>query len=345
MPANPLLERLDPAAEAAMRDRIGGAVLTQAIYTIAKLGVPDRLALGARSASELAQSLDVNADALRRVLRYLVMHGVVVEENDGRFSLTAAGEYLQTAHPRSLRPSAIRAGEGLWRTAATLSEVVRTGATQHESPFFERMRGKEAEFAARMSGSTAGLADAIAAHEAVVNAKTIVDAGGGNGSLLMQILERRPELRGIVYDSEAMIAIARDVVAKSSVAERCELVSGDFFEHVPRADVVLLSWVLHDWNDERALKIIRNCRATGAATLLIVEALLPERAVATAPTVIITDPFTLDMQMLLLTGGRERTLDEYRALLREGGYEVTNATPLSSLRGASLLAAVRETYE
>ncbi|MEA2236949.1 MAG: hypothetical protein QOC81_1673 [Thermoanaerobaculia bacterium] len=352
MRANPLLEKLDPAAEASMRDLIGGAVRTQAIYAVARLGVPDQLALGPRSAAEVAQASGAHAETLRRVMRYLVTCGVFLEHEDGRFALAPAGEYLQSGHPRSLRPSAIRAGEGLWQTAGALCDAVRTGVTPHDAvhgaAFFDRMPGREAAFAARMSGSTAGIADAVAAHESVADGATLVDAGGGNGWLLMQILERRPRLHGILLETDAMIAVARQTVSKSEAAARCQLVSGSFFDSIPAGDVVLLSWVLHDWNDDRARAVVRASRQAGIRTLIIVEVLLPERAkrIDQAEAGLIADPFTIDLQMLLLTGGKERTLEEYRALLLEEGYSLQTTTPLPSKRGASLLTAyLRPGYE
>ncbi|HEV7427001.1 MAG TPA: methyltransferase [Thermoanaerobaculia bacterium] len=346
--AAPLLDRLDPAAEAQMRWLISGALRTQAIYTAAKLGIADQLALGARTADDLAQRSGAHARSLRRLLRFLVTCGVFVENDDGRFALAPLGELLQTAHPRSLRPSAIRAGEDMWRTTAALHEAVRTGITPHDSvhgmSFFERLGvgGKEAEFAARMNSSTAGLAEAIAAHESLSDAGTLVDAGGGNGALLASILERRPNLRGVLLESEAMIAAARPLIEQTSLRDRCDLAAGDFFKAVPRGDVVLLSWVLHDWDDDEVRQILRACRESGATTLLIVEVLLPDRAerIDRATPGVVADPFSLDLQMLLLTGGKERTLGEYKALLEGEEWVLKSEAPLSSKRGASLLTVL-----
>jgi hypothetical protein len=338
-----LLAKLDPAAEASMRALIGGALRTQALYVIAKLGIPDALSLGARGADELAQRVSADATMLRRVLRFLVFHGVFVEHDDGRFALNAAAEFLQTAHPRSLRPSAIRAGEGLWDVSARLLAAVQSGVTPYEelhgATVFERMsdRGKEAEFASRMSGSVAGVAERLAQLDAIRSAKMIVDVGGGNGALLASLLQAHPHLRGVLFDREATIAGAR-------VLERCELVAGDFFESVPAGDVYLLSWILHDWDDARATRILESCRAANEkATLAIVEVVLPPRAIAAdAPTTgVIADPYTLDLQMLLLTGGRERTEDEYRELLRGAGYELARiADTRIAARGAAIMEAI-----
>jgi hypothetical protein len=339
-----LLDRLDPAAEAAMRDLIGGAVRTQAVYAVTKLGVPDLLATGPRSAAELASRAGAHEPTLRRVMRFLVTCGVFIEGDDGRFALTPAGEFLQTAHPHSMRPSAIRAGEGFWQTAAGLLDAVRTGVTPHESvhgaAFFEERRDSESAFARRMNSSLGGLAEAIAAHPALRGARTIADIGGGNGALLAEVLRRVPHVRGILFDRAGVVADA--AVDRT----RCDIVAGDFFSAVPRADVLLLSWILHDWSDEKASAIVQACRASGAVTLLIVEVLLPERATVAARTGgLIADPFTLDLQMLLLTGGRERTLSEYRSLLGKEGFSVVDAAPIASARGVSIVTARADGYE
>ena len=316
-----------------MRNLIGGAIRTQAIYVAAKLGIPDDLSLGPRSAEDLAERAGgVHAPTLKRVLRFLVSFGVFVQHDDGRFALNRAAEFLQTAHPRSMRPGAIRAGEGMWNVASRLLSAVQTGSTPYEEvhgmPFFERTNA--AEFGARMSSSVAGLAESMASLETIARAKRVVDVGGGNGALLLRLLELRPGLQGVLFDRPATIEAAR-----GKVGDRCELAAGDFFESVPEGDAYLLSWILHDWDDDRALRILRACRG---GNLIVVEVLLPERAEAVPiQPGVLADPWTVDMQMLLLTGGRERTLDEYRALLREVGFEIAGVTPLDSFRGASAI--------
>jgi hypothetical protein len=333
-----LLDKLDPHAEAALRHMIGGAVRTQALYVAATLAIADKLALGPRSASELAGEARADAATLRRVLRYLVSSGVFIEREDGRFALNAAAEYLQSGHPRSLRPSAIRAGENLWNVAGRLLDAVRRGSTPHEalheSSFFETMN--QQSFAARMAFSAADLGPAIAADECFASARSVVDVGGGQGAHLASILHAHPRLRGILFDTAAMLAGAERTL--QDVRERCELVAGDFFQSVPDGDVYLLSWILHDWNDAKAAQILRACRREGA-TLLIAEVLLPDQAQQIVESETIADPFTLDMQMLLLTGGRERTLEEYRTLLEETGFALTSVRTPPSTRGASILTA------
>jgi hypothetical protein len=349
-PADRLRALLDPAADAVMRNLISGAVRTQAVYVVAKLGVADQLSLGPRSAEDLADALNVHATTLRRVMRFLVMCGVFVETADGRFALAPPGQSLQSGHPRSLRPGAIRAGEGMWEVSSRLLDAVQTGRTPYEDvhgmTFFERMSDAEKNraFAARMDSSTAGLGAAIARLDSVRNASTIVDIGGGHGGLLIELLRAQPTLRGILFDRAPMIDVARSTIEAAGLLDRCELVAGDFFQSVPQGgDVYLLSWILHDWSDEQALRILRACRAAGGddARLVIVEVLLPPRATALEGTHsgVIADPYTIDLQMLLLTGGRERTAAEYADLLSEAGYQIQETSKPTSARGANVLEA------
>lgn len=346
---NPLLEKLDPVTEATMRSLIGGAIRTQAIYVAAKIALADHLSLGPRSAEDLAERVHADAATLKRLLRFLVFNGVFAENDDGSFALNGAGEYLQSAHPRSLRPSAIRAGEGMWDVSSRLLSAVQTGRTPHDdvhgTTFFERIAGsgKDNAFATRMTSSTAGLGEALARLDCVKRARTIVDVGGGHGTVLVELLRAHPHLRGVLFDRAATIDGARPIIESAGVGDRCELVSGDFFDGVPRdGDVYLLSWILHDWDDANAARILGACRNAGHqdATLLVVEVLLPQRArVSEGNAGSIADPYTLDLQMLLLTGGRERTLAEYQELLRGAGYALKETTNLTSARGASVMEA------
>lgn len=332
-----------------MRDLIAGALRTQAIYVVAKLGVPDQLSLGPRTAEDLADRLQVHGPTLLRVLRFLVVSRVFVENDDGRFALAPAGQLLQTAHPRSLRPSAIRAGEGLWNVSGGLLNAVQTGRTPHEDvhgkTFFERINDRDgsAAFGARMNGSTPGLGAAIARLESVQRARTIVDVGGGHGGMLIELLRAQPSARGVLFDRTATIEGARPLIEAAGLGDRCEVVAGDFFQSVPKGgDVYLLSWVLHDWDHGQATRILRACRdAAEDAILLIVEVLLPPRAtmLEAADDRLIADPYTLDLQMLLLTGGRERTAAEYSELLGEAGYAIRETSKPASARGASVIEA------
>jgi O-methyltransferase domain len=349
-PASRLLQKLDPAAERKMRRAIEGAMRTQAIYVAATLGVADHLALGPRTADDLAERVQAHAPNLRRILRLLVTWGVFTEQEDGRFALNRTAEYLQTGHPCSLRPSAIRAGEGLWEVASHLLDAVRSGRTPHDvvrgAPFFERhaATGKEASFAWRMSASTSGLAESLAGLECLAAAGTVVDVGGGNGALLAAVLQSMSHLRGVLFDTAGTLTGAPGVLEAAGVSDRCRILAGNFFESVPAGgDVYLLSWILHDWDDEKATAILRKCREAGAKTLLVVETLLPDVAeeIGNESGDARFDPFSIDLQMLLLTGGRERSTEEYRKLLQRGGFQLARTIATASTRGSSILEAQR----
>lgn len=233
--------------------------------------------------------------------------------------------------------------------AAHLLDAVRTGRTPHDAfhgtSFFERLteRDGDAAFGARMGGSAADLARALASVDRVARARVVVDIGGGNGTVLATLLTAHAHLRGVLLDVPAVLGAAAERLAAAGVRDRCTLVAGDFFDAVPSGgDVYLLSWILHDWDDERARRVLRACRDAGggSAALLVTEIVMPGRAAprdaAASPTF---DPFVVDLQMLLLTGGRERTEDEYRALFASAGYELTTVQPVRSVRGVSLLEA------
>jgi len=343
---NALLQKLDPANEAHVREQIDGALRTQALYVAAKLGIADQLANGALPAQALADSLAVNTDALRRVLRYLVSRGIFQESAAGVFSLNAAAEYLQSQHPRSLRQSAIRAGEGWWRTISDLMEVTRTGRPPRDRDrgvFFEQLAATDAvaAFAARMASSSDGLGEAIASLQCLARVRTIVDVGGGAGHVLADVLKQREDLQGVLLERPETVAIARDRFVLEALAPRCQVVAGDFFAAVPAGDVHILSWVLHDWADDAALRILRACRSVADmhGRVLVVEMVGPDVAAVSPQPGLMGDPFMLDMQMLLLTGGRERSLAEFRSLLATAGYELVAVHPVRSTRGASVLEA------
>lgn len=346
-PFERLLGRLDPDAEAELRALIGGAMRTQVVSVAAKLGIADLLASGPRSAEELAASARADAGALRRLLRYAVSIGVFMQDPDGRFRLNATGEYLQAAHPRSLRAGAIRAGEGFWQTLSKMGEAVTRGVSPvaSDASFFDAMRteGRAGAFANRMLSTAPGLGAAIAGAFDFGAVSRVVDVGGGHGAVLQELLARHAHLEGVLFDTPEMIDAVR-ALRRHEVPQRCAFEGGDFFVSVPPADVYVLSWILHDWNDEDAVRILKNCAiAAPGATLLIAEAVMPEVAERMEQRDgLAADPFTLDIQMMLLTGGRERTEAEFRDVLARGGYSLKTTTLLPTTRGASLMTATPE---
>lgn len=318
---------------------IHGYINAQLIHVAAKLGIAELLRDGPRSREELAGSTGVDARALERFLLGLVTCGVLELTTDETFALTSAGTLLAADHPRSLRGQAILAGELFYPAWGHLRHSLESGETGVEAAFgrpmfehFARHPELGEHFNAFMTDLTARTAEALLAVYDFSSAKRIVDVGGGHGTLLAAILGANPGLVGEVFDTPAVVDEARARLASAGLAERCQVSGGDFFTVVPSgADTYLLSQVLHDWSDERSIQILRNCRQALAVDgkVLILERLLPEKAAERLEVVI------MDLMMLTLTGGHERTAADYERLLQEAGFELRRTVPIPS--GSCLL--------
>jgi hypothetical protein len=328
-------ETPDAGAGRALLALIGGYRATQMIAVAARLGIADRLAGWARSAPDLARAAGADPDALRRLLSALVNLGLLAEDGEGRFALTALGGRLRTDVPGSLRAWAIWEGVtsyGAWRA---LDESVATGRTAFDRvfglPFFAYFAAHPevgGQFDAAMTDFTAGIAAAVAAEYDFAGRRTVVDVGGGRGHVLAAVLQTHPLLEGILFDLPGVVPAAIAYLAGAGLAGRARIVAGDFFTAVPPgADLYVLCHIVHDWDDARAIRILQTCRAAVApeGSLLIVEKYMPEPMVPGAV------PSGTDVNMLVLTGGRERTEREYRALLAAGGWRLTRVLPTSSV--------------
>ena len=310
-----------------------GYQLSQALYVVAKLGVADALDPEPLTAEAIADTVGARAPQLRRVLRALVAAGVFCELEDGRFASNDEAASLRTGAPGRMRDVVVNFGEEMYRSFGELLHTVRTGETAFDhvygAPLFEYYATHpqtEASAAARMLARTLPVARELATSDLLRGAETLVDVGGGTGTLVAEVLRHRPELTGILLERPGMLALARPYLAEQGVGDRCELVEGDFFASVPAAgDVYVLKSVLHDWDDERCVTILRTCRAAmdDAARLIIVELILPERMTATAPML---SAALLDLIMLAYAGGRERTRAEFEALLDQAGLRLTSTT-------------------
>jgi SAM-dependent methyltransferase len=318
---------------------IDGFVTTQLLYVAAKLGIADHLADGPRTGGELAEAVGADPGALGRVLRGLVIEDVLAEVDGGRFALTPLGECLVP-----LRGSAIARGELYYESAGGLLESVRTGGTSfelvHGARFFDYLAAhpdQEATFQGSMAGRSEQEADDVVAAYDFTGVCRLIDVGGGRGILLARILRATPDLDGVLFDRPAAISAARRLLDEQSVSERAECVGGDFFESVPAgADGYLLSRVLHDWNDADAGRILASCRqAMGPdGRLLIVEAILPERAKDRPATI------RMDLHMLLLfRAARERTEAEFRDLLEHNGFHLRRVVMTASPAGLGIIEA------
>ena len=311
---------------------MNGCRVTQALYVAARLGLADCLRDGPQGSDELARATGADAGALRRLLRALVSLGVLAEEPDGRFATTELGALLRSD---ALRAAAVFWGdERLWRAWGHLHESVMSGETawgpRGPGAFVEdHARDPEgaALFNAAMTALTSAFDGAVTATYDFSRFRTLVDVGGGQGALLASILAANPRLRGIVFDIPPVIEGAKARIAAAGLAERCALVAGDFFASVPAGgDAYLLKWVIHDWDDERAIAILRNCLRAMArdGRLLVVERVVPERVDRSEDT---QGMLLGDLNMLLVTGGRERTAAEYQALLESAGFALAHIVP------------------
>jgi hypothetical protein len=301
------------------------------------------LAAGPQPVEQIAQRVGAHRSALYRVLRALGDVGVVAELENRQFALTPLSELLRSDVPGSLRGWATMVGMPFHRYPWTdLYETVLTGESA-----FDRVHGTKVFDYLAEHPEDAAIFDAamtsISTNESVSIAKaydfsrfnTIVDVGGGRGGLLAAILSANPHLQGVLFDVPTVVAGIDDELAAAEVVGRCEVVSGDFFDSVPDgADAYLLSAIIHDWDDDQAVQILRTCRAamTDRACVLLAEIVLP---VGPAPSM----GKLADLEMLVMTaGGRQRTEAELRALLGRAGLRLTRTIPSTSM--VSLVEAV-----
>jgi hypothetical protein len=321
------------AAAGKLLPMIWGIHISRCVYAAAELGIADLLAGGPRASEELAAATATHEPSLYRVLRVLAALGVFEEDDARRFRLTVVGERLRTGADIGMRSWAVfMESLGGVRPFAHILETLRTGTPGREIEFgtelFESL-ASDAEaasiFDAAMAERTAAYAPSVANTYDFSDVRTIVDVGGGNGTLLVEILRRHPHLSGVLFEIPTVVARAAAALDGTEVADRCQALAGDFFRSVPGADCYVAANVLHDWDDERSIQILRNCRQAmcGAGRVLIVERLIPEDGGDPVPTLL------SDINMLVLTGGRERTNHEYGALLQAAGLRVGRILPVA----------------
>ena len=322
--------------------QMGTAVTSRTVCVAAKLGLADQLASGPKSASELAGPMQVHAPSLHRLMRTLASMGILTEQSAQRFALTSLGEALKTGAPGSARSSLLVFGSAWQRSAwDNLDYSVRTGqpgfVKAHGVPFFEYL-ARHPEDASLFSETMVGLHNqeppAVADAYEFSDFKTIVDVGGATGNMLAAVLSRHAGPRGILFDRPHVVKNAPALLAARGVSDRVTIVPGDFFQSVPPgADAYILSHIIHDWDEDQCLAILGHVRnaINPAGRLLVVEMVLPSGDTAHQGKM-------LDMAMLVLLGGQERTESEYEALLGKAGFRVKRIVPTNS--AASLLEAV-----
>ncbi|HZI95094.1 MAG TPA: methyltransferase [Patescibacteria group bacterium] len=327
-------DNAEPPAHAQVIQMASSFWVSRAVYAAARLGIADLLGDGAKSAQELAGPTGMHAPSLHRLLRALGSLGLFTESPDHKFALTPLGATLKTGAPGAARSTVIAlAGHWMWQAWGEFLYSLQTGKSAFEKvwgmPVFDYLAGHPDEakfFGEAMIGVHGAEPAAVAAAYDFSDIQTLVDVGGGTGNLLTTILLAHPHLKGVLFDLPHVVPHALQNFAAAGTANRCQAVSGSFFESVPPGgDAHMLSHVIHDWDEEKCLTILRNCRkAMGSkGRLLIVEFVLPAGDEPHAGKI-------LDLVMLTVPGGVERSGEEYGALLAKAGLRLTRIVPTES---------------
>lgn len=324
----------EPSSKVQLMQLIMGSLVTQLITVAAQLGIADSLKDGPKSADELADLHDVHPKSLYRALRTLASVSIFEEDQNGRFALTPMAELLRTDTSDSLRYISILKGIPFqWQSQGALLHQVKTGEVAfdhcYQQNYFDYLRDNNSDrelFDKAMSDLTHFDLEAIITGFDYSGIGTLVDVGGGEGSLIAGVLKANPSMHGIVADLPDVLDKTRSLLAVEGLAERCEAIETDFFQSVPPGgDAYIMRKVIHDWDDEKSTVILKNCRAQmgGNARVLVVETVVPSGNEGALPKL-------NDTEMMIYLGGRERTEQEYRALLNGSGFELTRIVPTAS---------------
>jgi len=312
-----------------------GYMMSSALFTVTSLKIPDLLKSGAKSVSELAATTGSNEDALNRVMRALSSAGLFTENPARTFSLTPVSEPLCVDAPSSMRDMA------LWLTCPfhfqvwrELGHAVRTGETVSEKIFgvpcfdyFAKDQEVNDRFNNAMTGfSVSTIAAALEAYDfSWLAGKTLVDVAGGHGMVLTEILKKYPNTKGVLFDLEHVVTGAKPRIETQGLSGRCSIAHGDFFVAVPEGDAYIMKNIIHDWDDEKSKAILNNIHSAsrpGSRVILIEAVIAPGNEPHLAKWI--------DIEMLLLPGGRERTEQEYRDLFAGAGFKMTKVVPTKS---------------
>jgi SAM-dependent methyltransferase len=326
----------------ALQQMLMAGWLSKAISVSSDLQIADHLANGPRSAQELAQATGTDATSLHRLMRALSSVGVFAVDESGHYTHTPVSELLRSDTPGSLHGMSRLFGHtSHWAAWENLEHSVRTGAPAFDHTFgadFFTYAAQNPETQTVFNTAMTSIATSV--HSTVAHCydfsgiETLLDVGGGHGSLISAILTQNPAMKGILFDLPHVVAGAGELLVQRGTSERVETVGGNFFESLPNgADAVIMSMVIHDWDDERSIKILRNCHQAlkPGGKVLLVEMVVPNTA----------DPSPakfMDLNMLVMTpGGRERTQSEYNALYEKSGFKLTHIvstpSPISVVEG------------
>ncbi len=309
---------------------ITGYWVSQAIYAAAKFEIADHLKDGSMSVDELAVASSTHPGALYRLLRALASVGIFSESEPRRFSLTPLAEPLRSDVPGSKRALALMSGDEQFRAWGEIDYSIRTGEMAFDKvfgrPIFDYLSEhpeKARIFDAAMVGIHGRESSAILDSYDLSGVGLLADIGGGNGSQIIEILNKYSHMQGILFDLPHVVERATERIQTAGLQDRCTLTPGSFFDEVPAgADAYVLRHIIHDWDEDKCLSILRNCHRAMSpeSKLLVIESVIPTG----------NEPFPgkfLDLVMLLIPGGKERTEEEYRDLFNQAGFELTQIIP------------------
>jgi hypothetical protein len=319
---------------AAIFHLVAGMWAAKAVGVAASLGIPDQLAHGPKTADDVAKALGASPSAVYRLMRGIASVGVLSAEAGEKFSLTPIGELLRSDVPGSMRSLMIaEMAPGHWLPWGNLEEAVRSGKPAVPKTlgmdiwdYYKKNHDEGFHFAEAMSGMSAMAMQAVLASYSFAGVKKVVDVGGSHGAFVAAVLQREKTARGVLFDRPEVVEGAGATLEAAGVSHRVERVAGSFFEGVPSGgDVYLVKHILHDWSDDECVKILANVQRAMApgARVVVVEMLITDKGPPSPAPL-------LDLNMLVMLTGKERTADEFGALFGQAGLKLSNVTPTHS---------------
>lgn len=324
---------------------IKGSWISQVIYALARFAIADELAKGPATAAELAARRGMNPDAAFRLMRAAASLGLATADAGLRFAATPMLETLRQDVPGSLHGAAlVQGGPGWWLPWGNFADAIRTGERQtlpvHGKEMWDYFAGvpeEAAAFTRTMSGMTEVIVPHIVRQIDAASVEVAADIGGAAGALLLALMAANPKLRGILFDLPNIVPLGVAAAERSGLQDRFSALGGDFFAAVPGADLYLLKWILHDWDDAACIRILSNCAKAmrpGGRVIVIEFAIGEMNEPGYAPL--------LDLHMLTVLTGRERSVPEHRALLRAAGLSLVKVTPVQAAWTVTVMEAVAE---
>ncbi len=316
-----------------------GFLISRALYVVAELNIADQLRDGEKTAQEIAEKLNLNAEAVHRLLRMLAAHGVFTQSVNNSFALNDVAQLLTTTHPQSLHGFLLHEDDARWQSYGKMAYTLQTGNSTFNHLFGEGYFDYIAHDKKRSEQFDRGMATLSEAENKLIAStfnfspfNHIVDVGGGVGGFLTAILEKNKKIQGVLYELPHLANLAQEYVTSKGLTNRIQIITGSFLESVVSGgDLYILKRILHDWNDEVCIKILQNCHnAMGDnARLLILDCIVPEGSSYDISK-------DIDIIMMVIFGGKERTKKDFEKLFEVSGLKLDKITPIPG----SMLSAI-----